>query len=982
MEEEPGPSDAERPRKKRPSMAERRARKFEAERQKQAKSIANAFFRPVRSKKSSSAVIPPSFPISVGGYSIRFPFEQAYGPQLALMSSLLKALDRTLPPPASDADGRFLQDCATAAAGTSQPSHAVLEAPTGTGKTLALLTAALEWQRSVRSHGGAARIAELNQSKPDYAKFDIPNPILKKEAHESEASHDENSDGAIQIEEDDAIPIKKEEDMMVVDDDDDFQPTKVRTPSHRAPAAPDAISEKRNENNKRKIDEITQNETMKEAPIDKKRRKTIYVPKIYYATRTHAQVRKAISELRRSAYRPYMSVLGSRDHLCIHPQISKLSSAGTKEQECKKLITAEPTRCGMELKSEYLAESPELRPPKGSMQVWDVEDIVDLGKSMAACPFFAAKQMEKKAELIFCPYNYLIDPAIRESMGISIEDSIIIFDEAHNVEDCARDAATCQFGLHDLADASRQLQLAMSTEDIASLIKKPDLSAAKIAIEEEKEGDGGGGFAPGPTSKDLAKLVSWFHPVAEVMLNLYRWLREASETSLIQQEFEKMGNTWGSDAVLSLLQNVNVTCANIDYLKSCFKQGLAEYDLLFGPGEGKNPAGALFTGPCLKFIEAIIQVFDFILMEDMKFLGSYKLLIERTPRAASEFSAGFSTQGAHGGDDSAWNTSICFLCLHGAVGFRPLVKNARSIALVSGTLAPFDGLRAELGLENAGSNKVPHVSLTTSHVLATEAQLSVTRIKAFGNIPLRVDYKNQERADFQDAIGSILLSLIGAIPDGVLVFLPSYAMLDKLSRRWKSTGLWSKFQAVKPIFVEPRASTSSTAPAGDAPPPDLQQVWSTFDKAIKSNKGGIFFGVCRGKLSEGMDFQDEFARAVIIIGIPFAHVKSTSVILKKEYNTIKSKEDARFLTGGAWYTQQAFRALNQSIGRVVRHRYDYGSIILLDERFCDRDSEAQLSAWVRRALKPPLSVDEAVSHLRNFFPQASQTADAAKKSVK
>jgi Rad3-related DNA helicase len=27
--------------------------------------------------------------------------------------------------------------------------------------------------------------------------------------------------------------------------------------------------------------------------------------------------------------------------------------------------------------------------------------------------------------------------------------------------------------------------------------------------------------------------------------------------------------------------------------------------------------------------------------------------------------------------------------------------------------------------------------------------------------------------------------------------------------------------------------------------------------------------VCRGKLSEGLDFSDDFARAVIIVGIPY-----------------------------------------------------------------------------------------------------------------
>ena len=39
------------------------------------------------------------------------------------------------------------------------------------------------------------------------------------------------------------------------------------------------------------------------------------------------------------------------------------------------------------------------------------------------------------------------------------------------------------------------------------------------------------------------------------------------------------------------------------------------------------------------------------------------------------------------------------------------------------------------------------------------------------------------------------------------------------------------------------------------------------------------------------------------------------------------------LAGEAWYVQQAARAVNQAMGRVIRHRGDYGAIILADERF-------------------------------------------------
>lgn len=47
-----------------------------------------------------------------------------------------------------------------------------------------------------------------------------------------------------------------------------------------------------------------------------------------------------------------------------------------------------------------------------------------------------------EAELVFCPYNYLIDPVIRKSMSIDIRDAVLIFDEAHNIEDISRLAAS------------------------------------------------------------------------------------------------------------------------------------------------------------------------------------------------------------------------------------------------------------------------------------------------------------------------------------------------------------------------------------------------------------------------------------------------------------------------------------------------------------------------------------------------------------
>ena len=47
----------------------------------------------------------------------------------------------------------------------------------------------------------------------------------------------------------------------------------------------------------------------------------------------------------------------------------------------------------------------------------------------------------EQAELVFLPYNYLIDSVVRTAMQISVSNAVLIFDEAHNLEDCCRCAS-------------------------------------------------------------------------------------------------------------------------------------------------------------------------------------------------------------------------------------------------------------------------------------------------------------------------------------------------------------------------------------------------------------------------------------------------------------------------------------------------------------------------------------------------------------
>lgn len=63
----------------------------------------------------------------------------------------------------------------------------------------------------------------------------------------------------------------------------------------------------------------------------------------------------------------------------------------------------------------------------------DIEDLIVLGRGENVCPFFLSRDMLANAEIIFTPYNYLIDPKFRKRSGLNIKDNILIFDEAHNL---------------------------------------------------------------------------------------------------------------------------------------------------------------------------------------------------------------------------------------------------------------------------------------------------------------------------------------------------------------------------------------------------------------------------------------------------------------------------------------------------------------------------------------------------------------------
>jgi Fanconi anemia group J protein len=88
------------------------------------------------------------------------------------------------------------------------------------------------------------------------------------------------------------------------------------------------------------------------------------------------------------------------------------------------------------------------------------------------------------------------------------------------------------------------------------------------------------------------------------------------------------------------------------------------------------------------------------------------------------------------------------------------------------------------------------------------------------------------------------------------------------------------------------------------------------------------------------------------------------------YNDSRSKVDSGYLSGSYWYGLQAFRAVNQALGRCIRHLKDYGALFLIDARYTERASS--LARWLSKSFKPYQSFGNMNQKLKEFYAQVPE----------
>lgn len=215
------------------------------------------------------------------------------------------------------------------------------------------------------------------------------------------------------------------------------------------------------------------------------------------------------------------------------------------------------------------------------------------------------------------------------------------------------------------------------------------------------------------------------------------------------------------------------------------------------------------------------------------------------------------------------------------------------------------------------------------------------------------NFANKLNKELMTDLGKCLLDTAKVVPAGIVVFFCSYDYLFAVHDHLKRTGLLEQLQRQKEIFIEPKQSGQT------------EKTLHDYSKAVKRGpkRGAILFSVVGGKLSEGLNFSDDLGRCVIVVGMPYPNKNSPELVQKMKY----LDENLRRGSGSEYYENLCMKAVNQCIGRAVRHIADYAVMLLLDERYGQERIKQKLPEWIRTQMQSGIQYSGMAHRLKVFF---------------
>uniref|UniRef100_A0A452QFW9 DEAD/H-box helicase 11 n=1 Tax=Ursus americanus TaxID=9643 RepID=A0A452QFW9_URSAM len=652
---------------------------------------------------------------------------------------------------------------------------------------------------------------------------------------------------------------------------------------------------------------------------------------IYYCSRTHSQLAQFVREVQRSPFGKDTRLvsLGSRQNLCINEDVKTLGSAQLINDRCMEM---QRSKHGKKSKAEE--EKPKRRRPEHRaacpfysyeqlhllrdqvlVGVKDIEQLVALGKEARACPYYGSRFAIPAAQLVVLPYQMLLHAATRRAAGIRLQGQVVLIDEAHNLVDTITGIHSAEVSGAQLCQAHSQLLQYM--ERYGKRLKAKNLMYIKqlLYLLEKFVTVLGGNIKQNPNTQSLSQTGTELKTINDFLfesqidnINLFK-VRRYCERSMISRKLFGFTERYGTVLAASREQP---RLAGFQH----FLQSLQ-------PAVTRTPVTPVEEG------EAGVPRLASPLMHIESFLAALTT-------ANQDGRVILSRQG------SLSQSSLKFLLLNPAVHFAQVVKECRAVVIAGGTMQPVSDFREQL-LACAGVEAERVVEFSCGHVIPPDNILPLVVCSGPSSQQLEFTYQKRELPQMMDETGRILCNLCTVVPGGVVCFFPSYEYQRQVYAHWDKSGLLARLAVRKKIFQEPKRANQ------------VEQVLMEYSRCIKccgqaggTVTGALLLSVVGGKMSEGINFSDNLGRCVVMVGMPYPNIKSPELQEKMAYlDQTLPRGPGQPPPGKALVENLCMKAVNQSIGRAIRHQKDFASIVLLDQRYARPSILGKLPAWIR-----------------------------------
>ncbi|XP_045151844.1 ATP-dependent DNA helicase DDX11 [Echinops telfairi] len=866
----------------------------------------------------------------------------------------------------------------------------IFESPTGTGKSLSLICGALSWLRDFEQkkrqeearllESGALPVSDGKAQPPSLSAScqeppEAPGPAGEPDWVTQFVQRKEERDLVDRLKEEQMRRKKREERLQQLRHNTQLKYAAKRSRQEEeemerllrlsremlaAGAGPEQLQSGEEELVLEEYESDEETRTTSGVDEDEDDFEEEHVTKVYYCSRTHSQLAQFVHEVQKSPFGKDTRLvsLGSRQNLCVNEDVSRLGSVQLINDRCMEMQRSKLAPSS-EKRSKAEAEKPKRRRQEGGttcpfynheqmqllrdevlLEVKDIEQLVALGKEARACPYYGSRLAIPAAQLVVLPYQMLLHAATRRAAGIRLQGQVVIIDEAHNLIDTITAIHSSEVSGSQLCQAHAQLR--QYTERYGKRLKARNLMYIKqiLYLLEKFVAVLGGDIKQNPNTQSLSKTGTELQTINDFLfqsqidnINLFKVQRYCEKSRLSRKLF---GFTERHGAVLaSSREHPRLTGFQL------FMQGLQPGASEVAPGDPVEEGEARGSRPAspLMHIEGFLATLTTANQDGRVILSRQGTLSQ---------------------------SGLKFLLLNPAVHFAQVVKECRAVVIAGGTMQPVSDFREQL-LACAGVGPERVVEFSCGHVIPPDNILPLVICSGPSNQQLEFTYQKRDLPQMVDETGRVLCNLCNVVPGGLVCFFPSYEYLRQVYARWEQNGLLARLAVRKKVFQEPRRANQ------------VEQVLTDYSRCIKgcgqaagTVTGALLLSVVGGKMSEGINFSDSLGRCVVMVGLPYPNIKSPELQEKMAYlDQTLPRTLGQPPPGKALVENLCMKAVNQSIGRAIRHQKDFASIVLLDQRYARPATLAKLPAWIRGCVEVKATFGPAFAALRKFHREKS-----------